>query len=108
MVKKLVSGNYTEETVNLDSVTFETEGASISTEVYRSYSFYIIVSNNTGAVTINIEISPDNTNWINLFSKTYTTNSSDTFSYISNFYYMRSTTSSQTNSTVKSIFTGRS
>ena len=104
-----IEGYYLKEIINLNNVTSATDGSSINTDIYGSKSFYVIVSNNTGAVTVNIEISSDNTNWINLFSKTYTaTNTSDTFSYMSNFYYMRVTTTTHSNATVKSVFTGRS
>lgn len=110
MVRKNLTNKdiYMVELVNLEDVITNTSGDSIDTEAYRTKTFSVIVSSNTGSVIVTIETSTDNVNWIPLFSKTYTTNTSDTFSYVSHFSYMRSTTTSQTNATVKSSFTGRS
>lgn len=110
MAKKIISKDvYIEEVILLNDVTTATESDGIDSEVYNTKSFYVIVSGNTGAVTVNLEVSTDNTNWINLKSKTYTAeNTSDTFSYSSHFSYVRATTTTQSNSTAKVTFTGRS
>ena len=94
---------------NLSSVTSATNGSGVDTKNFKDKSVFINVSVNTGAVTVNIEASPDNSTWYNLDSKTYTaTTGTDIFSYSSYFPYMRTTTTTQSNSTVSSVITGRS
>ena len=110
MVKKLVSANFhIEEVINLDNVTSATNGNSINTEIYHLKSIYIEVSGNTGAVTVDIEASPDNATWYTLNSTTYTsTNSKDIRGYVDHFPYIRTKTTAHSNATVKTTFTGRS
>lgn len=111
MVKKRLQNSdiYIEEILNLDDVTSATEGDSIDTEAYNSKTIYVEVSSNTGAVTVNIQVSPNNSDWSTIRTKTYTAeNLSDSFSYVSHFSYMRTTTTSHSSATVKTSLTGRS
>lgn len=110
MVKKVLTTKdvYIEEVINLTDVTTATNGESIDTEVYGLKTFNVVITGNTGSVIVTIETSTDNSTWIPLVAKTYTTNTADTFSYVSHFAYMRTTTTTQSNSTVKTTFTGRS
>ena len=69
---------------------------------------FVSVTGNTGAVTVNIEISPDGTNWYNYDSKTYTAiNRNDTWQITVHAPYMRTTTTTQSTSTVTTTITGR-
>lgn len=100
---------YEENTVNLNAVTTDTDGDALKMSMYKTKSVFIAVSGNTGAVTVNIEASYDGTNWFNVNSTTYTaTNNTDIRSYSSHFPYMRTTTTTQSNSTVTTVITGRS
>lgn len=94
---------------NLNAVTIDTDGDSIETQWYKTKSVFVTVTGNTGAVTVKIQASHDGTNWFDLTSKTYSTsNETDIFSYASFFPFMRSITETQSNSTVSTVFTGRS
>ena len=93
---------------NLNAVTTATAGASVTTGAYRNKTVYVNVSVNTGAVTVNIEISPDGTNWYNYDSKIYTgVTALDSWSVDGHFPYMRTTTTTQSNSTVTTVIQGR-
>jgi len=95
--------------VNLSAVTKDTDGESINISSYEKKTIFINVSVNTGAVTVNIEASPDGSTWFNVSSKTYTaTTGKDIYSYVSYFPYMRTTTTAQSNSTVTTTITARS
>jgi len=92
---------------NLESVTTATNGSKLETRDYHNKTVFVTVTGNTGAVTVNIEASHDGTNFFNLASKTYTaTNGTDVFSYASHFPFMRTTTTTQSNSTVSTVITG--
>ena len=94
--------------VNLDDVTTATVGQGVNMREYERKSVFIDVSVNTGAVTVNIEASYNGVTWFNLNSTTYSaTTTQDVRSYSSHFPYMRTTTTSQTNATVKTILTGK-
>ena len=96
-------------TTNLSAVTTATNGAAVHTRDFNRMTVFIAVSGNTGAVTVNIEASPDGTNFYSISSKTYTaTNTSDVNSFDSHFPYMRTTTTTQSNSTVSTIIAGKS
>lgn len=98
-----------EETTNLDGVTSATTGNTVDTRWYDKKTVFMICSANTGAVTVTIQASIDGTNWIDLNSKTYTaTNSNDTYHYINYYPYMRTKTSTHSNSTVSTTIVGRS
>ena len=98
-----------EETTNLDAVTEATTGSKVDMRWYAIKSVFITVSGNTGAVTVNIEASHDGTNWFNVNSTTYTaTNKTDIRSYASYFPFMRTTSTTQSSSTVSTVITGRS
>jgi len=109
MVKKLISKDiYIEEVVNLDAVTSNTIGPSIDTEIYDKKTFYLTTSANTDTVTISIEASFDNVNWVELQSDIYTTNTTVAFSYSNHYSYMRTKTTAQADATVTTSFSGRS
>lgn len=94
--------------VNLNDVTTETNGDSVATKLYKNKTIYVNVSVNTGAVTVTIEHSHDETEWYAYDSKTYTaTTGLDSWSTEDHFEYMRVTTTSQTDATVKAVITGR-
>ena len=93
---------------NLNAVTTATDGASVETGAYRNKTVYVNVSVNTGAVTVTIEISPDGTNWYEYDSKIYTgVTALDSWAVDGHFPYMRTTTTTQSNSTVTTIIQGR-
>ena len=94
---------------NLSAVTSATDGASEDVGLMRDKSVFVNVSVNTGAVTVNIEASHDGSTWFNLNSTTYTgTTAKDIRSYVGFFKFMRTTTTTQSNSTVTTTITGRS
>ena len=91
-------------TTNLDDVTSATNGPSIEMRDFNKKSAFVNVSVNTGAVTVTIEGSPTGAfsgEEVALDTKTYTaTTGTDIFSYTSHLPFMRSTTTTQSNSTV--------
>ena len=94
--------------VNLDDVTTATTGIGVNTSQFTRKSVFVDVSVNTGAVTVSIEASNDGQTWYSVDAKTYTaTTGQDIFSYASFFQYMRTKTTTQSNSTVKTTFVGR-
>lgn len=94
--------------VNLNVVTSATEGDTVDMMLADSISVFVNVSVNTGAVTVNIEASYDGTTWFELNSTTYTaTTAKDIRSYVDHFPYMRTTTTTQSNSTVTTYITSR-
>jgi len=95
--------------VNLSAVTEATDGDSINISEFNKKTIFINVTVNTGAVTVNIEASPDGVTWYNLTSKTYTASvEKSVYSYTSYFPYIRTTTTTQSNSTVTTTITARS
>ncbi|KKL46327.1 hypothetical protein LCGC14_2346670 [marine sediment metagenome] len=110
MAKQALSGPtiWIENAANLSAVVSATNGAAVETRWYKNISVFVNVSVNTGAVTVNIEASHDGSNWFNLDSKTYTAaTGTDIFGYSSHFPHMRTTTTTQSNSTVTTTITGR-
>ena len=94
---------------NLSSVTSATNGSAEDVGLMQDKTVFVNVSVNSGAVTVNIEASHDGTTWFNLDSKTYTAvTGTDIFSYNSFFKFVRTTTTTQSNSTVTTTITGRS
>ncbi len=94
-------------TINLNAVTTATNGISVDMRYYSTKSVFVNVSVNTGAVTVNIEASHDGSTWFNLDSKTYTAvTGTDIYSYTDHFPFMRTTTTTQSNSTVTVNITG--
>lgn len=92
---------------NLSAVTSATNGSALGTRDFKQISFFVNVSVNTGAVTVNLEASHDGSTWFNLRSETYTaTTGKDVYSYSSHFPFVRATTSTQSNSTVTVDITG--
>lgn len=95
------------ESTNLSAVTTATNGAALGTRDFSSITVFVNVSVNTGAVTVAIEASNDGSTWYGLTSKTYTaTTAKDVFSYSDHFPFMRTTTATQSNSTVTTVITG--
>jgi len=92
---------------NLNAVTSATNGAALGTRDFKDKSVFVNVSVNTGAVTVNIEASHDGSTWFSVRTKTYTaTTAKDIFSYTDHFPFMRTTTTTQSNSTVTTTITG--
>ena len=92
---------------NLSAVTSATNGASLGMRDFRNQSVFVSVSGNTGAVTVTIQASHDGSTWFDLSTKTYTaTNSNDVWHYTRHLPFMRTTTSTQSNSTVTTTITG--
>lgn len=99
----------TENDINLNAVTEATTGDTVDMRYYKQKAVYINVTVNTGAVTVTIQGSHDGTTWMDLNSKTYTsTIGYDVFHYTNYYPFMRTKTSTQSNSTVTVIVTGRS
>lgn len=99
----------TKKIVNLSSVTSATNGEPIDSGCYHLKSIYVEITGNTGAVTVDIEASPDGSTWYTLNSTTYNaTNTKDIRGYVDHFPFMRTTTTAHSNATVKTTFTGRS
>lgn len=109
-LKKWVKdGNYLSyEDKNLSSVTSATIGDSIDVSRLRTQTVYVEVTGNTGAVTVNIEHSPNQSSWYSLDSKTYTaTNTNDSFVYDFGMSFIRTKTTTQSSSTVTTKIYGR-
>lgn len=98
-----------EKVTNLDAETSATNGSAVDMRRYATKTVWIIVTGNTGAVTVNIETSPDGETWFPKSTKTYTAvNGKDDFNYSSDIPFIRTTTTTQSNSTVTTMITGRS
>lgn len=94
--------------VNLSGVTTATNGAAVFTGDHIDKTIFVNVSVNTGAVTVSVQASHNGTTWFSLDSKTYTAvTGTDVFSYNSYYPYMRTLTSTQSNSTVTTNITAR-
>ena len=92
---------------NLTAVTTATNGASLGMRDFTQQSVFVSVSGNTGAVTVTIQASHDGSTWFDLSSKTYTsTNGNDVWHYSRHLPFMRTKTSTQSNSTVTTNITG--
>ena len=92
---------------NLSAVTSATNGPSLGVRDFKQVTVFVNVSVNTGAVTVNIGVSHDGSTWFNLDSKTYTaTTGTDVFAYSSHFPFVRTTTTTQSTSTVTTDITG--
>ena len=94
--------------VNLDEVTTATIGSSVNTEAYDNKSIFVTVSSNTGAVTVTVEGSVDGTGWVTIDATTWTS-SNGTAIVKANDYYplIRTKTTTQSTSTVKTTITGK-
>lgn len=100
---------FVEETTNLNAVTTATNGDTVDCRWYNKRAVQINVTVNTGAVTVAIQGSVDGTNWHELNSKTYTaTTGTDLYLYTNYYPYMRTVTSTQSNSTVTTYIAARS
>lgn len=98
------SGSVT--STNLTAVTGATTGGSLGTRDFNYASVWVSVSGNTGAVTVTIQASHDGTTWFDLSAKTYTAaNGNDVWHYSRHLPFMRTKTSTQSNSTVTTTIT---
>ncbi len=97
--------------VNLDSVVANTNGSPINISRYNNLSVYVEVSGNTGAVTVNIEASATGRfagEEAVISTTTYVaTNQVDIRDFNLQGGYIRTTTTSQANSTVKTTLKGK-
>lgn len=102
----------TDYVTNLDGVVAATDGDEVNVKGFGTVDVNINVSGNTGAVTVNIETSPTGDfsgEEQNLDSNTYTAeNTNDVFSYKIASNYIRTTTTTQSSSTVSTLLSGRS
>ncbi len=94
--------------VNLAGVTSATPGTTIDLGLFRYKTFFVEVTVNTGAVTVNIESSHDGTNWFDEVSQTSTSVEDFKFDFTNGIKWWRATTTTQSNSTVTVTVTGRS
>lgn len=95
------------ESTNLSAVTTATNGASLCIRDFSKTTVFVNVSVNTGAVTVKIETSPNGSVWFERFSKTYTaTTAKDIFNLTNHYPFIRTTTSTQSNSTVTTYING--
>ena len=94
---------------DLEAVTVATNGAGTQVEDFKDKTVFINVSVNTGAVTVRVEASPDNTTWYQVFTKTYTAvTATDVVAFTDQFPFLRTTSTTQTDATVSTIITARS
>ena len=88
-----------------------TDGYPVNISRYDGFSVYIEVSGNTGAVTVDIEVSSTGRftgEETTLNTTTYTAeNKTDVRDFNVNGGYIRTTTTSQTDATVKTTFKGK-
>ncbi len=112
MGKRLMmgAGKVVEETTNLSAVTTATTGDKVDCRWYNRVSWFLNCTVNTGAVTVTIQASMDGTTWFDVASKTYTsTTGNDVYHYGYNTYYpyMRTKTSTHSNSTITTFIAAR-
>ena len=94
---------------NLSAVTTATDGSAVDLRWYKDKTVFVNVSVNTGAVTVKVEVSDDGSDWYERYSKTYTATTGKDIFTLSNYYaYVRTTTTTQSNSTVTTKIIGRS
>lgn len=94
---------------DLEAVTTATTGGGIHVEDFDDKTVFVNVSVNTGAVTVTIQSSPDNSTWYDVWEKTYTSAvAKDVASFTDQFPWMRTKTSTQSSSTVSTVITARS
>ena len=107
----LSTGEYREETTNLDEVTEATVGATIDCRWYKRMTWFINCTVNTGNVTVTIQASIDGVTWIDVDAKTYSASvTNDVYHYGYNTYYpyMRTKTTTQSNATLTTYIAARS
>jgi hypothetical protein len=113
MGRRLMGGSSksVEETTNLSAVTSATTGDTVDCRWYNRITVFMNCTVNTGAVTVTIQGSIDGTTFFDIVSKTYTaTTGNDVYHYGYNTYYpyIRTKTSTQSNSTVTTFIAARS
>lgn len=103
---------YALNVVNLNAVITDTPGDAVDVRQMDKGRVFIEVTGNTGAVTVKVEGSPTGLfagEETELFSTIYTaTNTNDVFNILYPLPFIRTTTTSHANSTVKTTITGRS
>jgi len=98
----------TVESTNLIAVVAATDGETVHTADFKDKTVFVNVSVNTGAVTVTIQASPDGVVWYDVRSDIHTaTTALDVISFTDHFPYMRTRTTSQTNSTVTTTIKAR-
>lgn len=114
MVQKAISGpvRIKENEVDLNSVTTATDGAGLQLDWADNINVFVEVTGNTGAVTVNIETSPTGLfagEEVTRETQTHTaTNGTFEFNFREHSPFLRTTTTTQSNSTVKTTITARS
>lgn len=101
-------GQFHTTTKNLNAVTTATNGTAVTSHLYDTITMIASCTVNTGAVTISLQGSPDNSTWATLTDNAgnaistlfdgATGTSSKTF--IGHVPYVRLVTASQTNATI--------
>ena len=95
---------------NLDAVTSATDGAGLCTRDFHDKTVFIVVSGNTGAVTVTVEASPTGAfsgEEVAVDTETFTAvNATRTIPYGMHIPFMRVTTSTQSASTVSAVIAG--
>ena len=110
MARSVLAGPnvFIEETTNLDGVTSNTTGSSVDCRWYNRITVQFNCTANTGAVTVSLQGSVDGTNWHDIQSKTYTAATGKDLYPLTNYYpYIRTKTSTQSNSTVTTFIAAR-
>lgn len=103
---------YVENVVNLNAVTTATDGSAVDMKWYSKGRVWTEVTSNSGAVTVKVEGSPSGLftgEEVLLKSTTYNAeNRNDVFNILYPLPFIRTTTSTHSNATVKTTITARS
>ena len=96
--------------VNLGSATVaNTSGAGVDVSRITRKSVFVQVQAGSN-VTVNIDASPNNTEWWTIDTKAYSSGAAiqrDIFSYLSHIPYIRTAVTNISGTTVSTIITGR-
>lgn len=104
-----VENNIGNSNRSLSSVTSATTGTRFDFKGITKKTVLIDVSVNTGAVTVNLEVSDDNSNWYLMDATTYAaTTGKFALKYDCPTPYIRARTSTQSSSTVSVVIIGSS
>lgn len=99
---------YSYNDINLSSVTSATIGSTVDVSRLRTQTMFFQVTGNTGAVTVSIEVSPNQSSWSEVSTDTYTaTNINDSVTIDYGVPFIRTRTSTQANATVTTRIYGR-
>ena len=93
---------------NLDGVITDTNGDSIDISDYSKKTIVVDVPVNTGAVTVNIQVSHNGTDWTTWNTTTYTATTDTDYHEMNAYYpYLRVQTATQTDATVSAFVYAR-